>query len=143
MVKLIYSLKIYLFRSQFHLSPREMTGIQELNVFVVRLYLKAWFTCTVPASAPRNDLQLIKNLVSYSAVNKHVANSTTKSFMRHLWYLNEQLIGLAFFDASLSIEEKAELVSALSTESNEEVPPSRVTMTESDVTQGMLSHFVT
>src|SRR5262249_49853891 len=35
MAKLIYCLKIYLFRSQFNLTARELQGLREFNVFVL------------------------------------------------------------------------------------------------------------
>ena len=63
--------------------------------------------------------------------------------MHHLWYLNEELIDLAFFDSSLSSEEKAKLVTAPSTESGKEVPRSRLILNKSEVVQKMLSDFVT
>ena len=39
MAKLIYAFKIDLFRYQFHLLNREMSELQQFNVFVVRMYL--------------------------------------------------------------------------------------------------------
>jgi hypothetical protein len=59
MAKIIRSSKIYLFRSQFHLTPAELTGLQQFNAFTVKLYLKAWYTCMSATAAPRNDLQLL------------------------------------------------------------------------------------
>lgn len=44
MAKLIYSLKIYLFRSQFKLTSKELRGLRQFSQFVVTVYLKAWFT---------------------------------------------------------------------------------------------------
>jgi len=44
MAKIIYSLKIYLFRSQFRLTKTELAGLQQFNSFTVKLYLKAWYT---------------------------------------------------------------------------------------------------
>src|SRR5207244_2772563 len=60
MAKVIYSLKIFLFRSQFKLTEREHLGLRRFNVFVMKVYLKAWFTCQCPTSAPRNDLSMIQ-----------------------------------------------------------------------------------
>ena len=144
MAKIIYAFKIDLFRYQFHLSNREMAGLQQFSVFVVRLYgILARYTCTAYASASRNDLQFCKDLVAYHVVNKPVANTAIKSFMHHLWYLNEELIDLAFFHSSLSSEEKAKLRAALSTESDSEMQPSRLILNESEIAQKLLSDFVT
>ena len=77
--------------------------------------------------------------MAYHVVNKPATNAALQSFMHHLWYWNEELIGLAFFDSSLSSEEKAKLVAARSTESDKEVPPSRLILNESEIAQKMLS----
>lgn len=96
MAKIIYSLKIFLFRSQFKLTERELLGLHRFNVFVMKVYLKAWFTCQCPASAPRNDLSLLKNIEAYKTLDVSVATVAMKSFSNHLWYISETLIGLAF-----------------------------------------------
>lgn len=58
MAKLIYCLKIFLFRSQFRMTARELSALGHFNTFVLKVYLKAWFTCACASSAPQNDLQL-------------------------------------------------------------------------------------
>jgi len=142
MAKLIYSLKIYLFRSQFRLTKAELSGLQQLNAFTVKLYLKAWYTSMSSTAAPRNDLQLLKDLVTYSVINKAISCSATKTFMRHLWYLSETLVGLAFFDSEISDDEKVQMVAALS-KCGEDNPAPRVeSLNESTVCQLTLSHFV-
>jgi hypothetical protein len=113
MSKLIYCLKIDLFRSQFHLSARELQGLREFNIFVVRVYLKVWYTCQSPTSAPRNDLQLLKQLIAYKTTNETIAIAAITSFSRHLWYLSETLVGLSLFDSAISEEMKAEMVTAM------------------------------
>ena len=40
MCKIIYSLKIYLFRSQFNLTASELKGLRIINNFIVEIYLK-------------------------------------------------------------------------------------------------------
>ena len=97
MAKLIYCLKIYLFRSQFHLTIRELAGLQQFNIFVMQVYLKAWCTCRCTTSASRSDLKLLKERVEYETINKSVAKTDMKSFSGHLWYPSETLIGRAFF----------------------------------------------
>jgi hypothetical protein len=131
-----------LFRSQFCLTAAELAGLQQFNAFTVKLYLKAWFTCMSSTCAPRNDLQLLKDLVAYSAVNKPVAQAATKTLMRHLWYLSETLVGLAFFDSEVSVTEKIEMVAALSTPGKDSLAPRVESLDESTVSQLTLSHFV-
>ena len=86
MAKLIYCLKIYLFRSQFILTGREFSGLMEFIVFVIQIYLKAWCTCQSPALATLKDLQLLKQLWSYKTTNESVAMAAIQSFTNHLWY---------------------------------------------------------
>ncbi len=119
MAKLIYSMKIFLFRSQFRLTAREMSGLSHFNSFVLKVYLKAWFTCACASSAPRNDLQLLCELENYKKINESVANAAIKSFSGHLWYLSETLVGLAFFDSEVSNEMKSAMVAALDIETTD------------------------
>ena len=46
--KIIYSMKIWIFRAQFKLTTRETNGAQEICLFGIRVYLEAWFTATCP-----------------------------------------------------------------------------------------------
>jgi hypothetical protein len=67
-------LKIY-FHSQFHLTAFELQSRRDFKAFVLQVYLKAWYTCQCPMSAPWNDLQLLKQLVAYKAANETVATA--------------------------------------------------------------------
>lgn len=87
-----------------------MIGLRELNLFVVIDYLEAWFTATDPVVAPRTDLQLLKNLCSYTEVSEVVASLAQAAFRNHLWYLSELCIALAFFDSKVRHEEKRKMV---------------------------------
>ncbi len=113
MAKLIYCLKIYIFRSQFKLTQHELSGLHSINVFIVRIYIKAWYTCPSPSSAPRNDLQLLKDLVEYKKVNSVIAQAALKSFAGQLWYLSEWLVGMALFDPIVSVDTKLTIVDAM------------------------------
>lgn len=142
MAKIIYSLKIYLCRAQFRLTAAELRGLQQFNAFTVKCYLKAWYTCMSPTAAPQNDLQLLQDLFAYRAVNKEVASAATKSFMRHLWYLSETLVGLAFFDSGILASEKVLMVAALSKPGNDSPAPRVGSLDESTISQLTLSDFV-
>ena len=41
MSKVIYSLKVWMFKSQFDLRPKEVKGLRDICIFSTRLYLKA------------------------------------------------------------------------------------------------------
>jgi len=139
MSKIIYSLKIYIFRSQFRLTARELSSLGQFNTFVIKVYLKAWFTCACAASAPQNDLQLLRELESYKKQHESVAKAAIKSFSGHLWYLSEILVGFAFFDSAVSAEVKSAMVKAL--DKNTTDHPRRIAFTPT-VTQKQLSDFV-
>lgn len=62
--------------------------------------------------APRNDLQLLKELVEYKNINRLISAATLKTFARHTWYLGEILIGFSFYDEGVSVEKK-KMVTAL------------------------------
>lgn len=139
MAKLIYSLKIFLFRSQFQLTKRELSSLSHFNTFIVKIYLKAWFTCTCAASAPQNDLNLLIDLESYKTTHEAVAKAALKSFSGHLWYLSEILVGLAFFDNEVSTENKSAMVTALDKQTTDH--PLRIAFNAS-LPQKQLTEFV-
>ncbi|KYM96054.1 hypothetical protein ALC62_13305 [Cyphomyrmex costatus] len=116
MAKALYSLKIFLFRSQFHLSARELSGLREICIFIIKLYVKAWFTSTLAISAPNRDLGFLKALHLYKSENAIVAQAALKKFSNHLWYLNHELVALGFFDPDVSVESKLKMVGALNAE---------------------------
>ncbi|KAG0719104.1 hypothetical protein GWK47_007383 [Chionoecetes opilio] len=65
MAKLIYAVKIYLFRGQANLTARESAGILRYVKFIVSVYVPAWYAAPSSTSAPANDLALLKDLVGY------------------------------------------------------------------------------
>ena len=84
MSKVIYALKVYMFRRQFKLTAREENGLRQIAVFVCRLYAKAWTLAPEAAAAPRHDLQLLKDLTAYMDVNRDVAKAALTKLQRHL-----------------------------------------------------------
>ena len=97
MAKVIYCIKIYLFRQQFDITEREEKALLEFNLFSALLYMPAWFQCSFPAEAPLNDLQLLQSLEGYKSINKKIGDAASSAMMRHTWYLSECLVGLSFF----------------------------------------------
>jgi len=113
MAKALYSLKIYRFRNQFHLTVRENKGLRDVCLFILRLYIEAWFTALLAISAPSNDLKLIQALAEYRNENSVVSEAASSKFCSHLWYLSEELVGLAFYDPAVPTETKRRMVQAL------------------------------
>lgn len=101
------------FPVSLQLTARELSSLGHFNTFVLKIYLKAWFTCACASSAPQNDLQLLCELESYKESHEAVAKAAMKSFSGHLRYLSEILVCLAFFDSAVSAELKSAMVTAL------------------------------
>ena len=112
MAKTIYALKIYMFREQFNLTTRETNGLRKFCIFVIRLYIKPWFTATNPIRAPKNDLDFLESL-SCIDVDENIRKTVLSKFCNHLWYLGEELVSLAFFDPTIDVETKRRMVSNL------------------------------
>ena len=55
------------------------------------------------ASAPANDLELLKSLQQYYSINAVVAKATSQKMSNHLWYLAPEIVRLALFDSEVSI----------------------------------------
>jgi hypothetical protein len=97
MAKIIYGLKIFLFRAQFKLKAKEFQGLKNFNHFIVTIYIRYWYESPVERFAPLNDLHLLQELVRYKQNHVAVSEATIQVFYRHLWYLSERLVSLAFF----------------------------------------------
>lgn len=106
MSKALYALKIFMFLKFFQLSKVDIDALTYFCSFVVRFYVKAWTRCTRAVEAPQNDLNFMKGIHAYAAIDPVTSKVIFKKFGTHLWYLAEETIALAFFDDNVSIEEK-------------------------------------
>lgn len=143
MSKVLYSLKIFMFRKQFTLNAREANGLKDFSIFAVSIYLKAWITAPLPSSAPRNDLELLKAMLKYEDTHPNISKSVVKKFSNHLWYLSEELAALALFDSEVDAAAKREMVSAMKQEEGLEDPPQRIKVDLKSLPQKTLASFVT
>lgn len=122
MAKAIYCLKIYLFRNQFSLTDLERKAIEDICLFIINIYVKAWFNAHEPTLAPNQDLQLLKSLVQYRIIDKEVADKALSKIINHLWYLNSEQVAFSFFDDTLEKNVKTSMVRKLwAEEENDEV----------------------
>ena len=142
MAKAIYSLKIWMFKGQFQLTPTDESGLKAICMFTVCIYIKVWFTAGVALSAPRIHLQLLKDLNRYQDKNHVTANAALRKILGHLWYLSEELVALAFFDDQVPNETKRKMVSALQNSVAKE-PVKRPTLDISLISVKKLEDFVT
>ena len=74
---------------------------------VALLYAKYWHEDFLATKAQRNDQAFISRLMLFP--NSLVANIALKAIKQHLWYLAEELVGLAFFDSDLDHETKMKM----------------------------------
>ena len=84
MNKVIYSLKVWLYRGQIKLTTKEKKGITEVAIFVLRLHLKAWMEAPLTACAPNNDLHLLKALMKYENINKTIPKAASTKLASHM-----------------------------------------------------------
>lgn len=108
MSKAIYSLKVWMLRMQFKLTPREEKGLREICIFVVLLYVKAWIWAALGCFPPRP--RNAENTAEYH--NKIIAEATVSKFRLHLWNLLEELVALALFDPLVTTATKRVIVEA-------------------------------
>lgn len=111
MGKTVYSFKIFMFRAQFSLTPRELKAFRNICIFLADVYVKYWYGCEKAIQAPNRDLILMKSIVGYH--DQQTSSALIKKFRRHLWYLSEELVAFAFFDTEVSLEMKREMIVAL------------------------------
>ena len=130
MSKLIYALKIFLFRGQFKLTKAMEKNLTRFVLFIVTLYVPAWYEAPLAARAPAQDLAFYRSLVSYE--DEEIAREASKAFGRHLWYISEELVSLALFDVRTTLEEKRLIVTAFGRDGAED-PPKRISL-EPDLT---------
>ena len=100
------------FQNQFKITQTESKNLEEVCKFIASIYVKHWFSASDAASAPRNDLHLLKSLQDYRNINEKIASAALNKIKNHLWYLSEQLIALSFFDDEISIDTKQKMKEA-------------------------------
>lgn len=110
MAKAIYCLKLFIFREEFGMAKEELEAVRDTSVFIVAIYIEAWFSCPLAVKAPNHDLHFFKKLYHYRSIDKQVSTVTLEKFRNHLWYLNPEAAAMSFFDDTLSFEVKRKMV---------------------------------
>lgn len=148
MAKAIYSLKSFMFASQFQPAKEQINALRDVCLFIVKLYVKVWFQCTKASRAPKLDLQFLKDIHAYQSIDKQTSDTILNKFRTQAWYLSEEPIALAFFDDNVTIEEKRNMVRAFNEqpEPNEETRMFKFIFTPSQIhriNEWHLSDFIT
>lgn len=113
MAKVIYCMKIYLFRSEFKMTASERKNLTEFCIFAAHVYVPAWIACPMASDAPVNDLMLFKRIKQYAEINKVVSQAALKKLQNHTWYLGSEMVPLSLFSSKVSDEEKMSIVEAM------------------------------
>ncbi|KAG0712242.1 hypothetical protein GWK47_018916 [Chionoecetes opilio] len=104
MAKVIYTLKITLFREEFALTKHEKRELIRFTTFIVTTYVEPWMSAHCSTSAPATDLASSKP--SPPIATRRSGRASGKVMARHMWYISEELVGLSLFDEATVVEEK-------------------------------------
>jgi len=105
MAKLIYAMKIYLFRNQqdvLKLTLKEQGQLERFVWFGALLYTKTWISAPCATKAPAGDLQLWLDFRHYENTDPAISTAARKVLENHLWYLSDELVGLSLFSDNVS-----------------------------------------
>lgn len=129
MAKLIYTLKIVLLsglieeqlpRAQIA-TKSQISKLERFAIFTVAVYVPWWLVCPVPASAPLNDLNLIKTLAEFAPHDALLVTNARVALSRHTWYLTEELVPLTLFSSQVNNSTKEDMRKALLCQEGTEV----------------------
>lgn len=91
----------------------------QLNRFVefgALIYSKVWIEVPLATEAPGCDLKLWGDLRKYEAIDSEIGIAGRKVLERHLWYLSDELVGLALFSDRISAGQKSKIIAGMKNE---------------------------
>lgn len=106
MNRMIYCIKIYLYRNQSRIGIEDLTNIRDFLYFSIKIYLKFWFQTSFVCMAPQNDLLFIKKTLAEKNKIPNIVDAVSRKLENHLWYLNGVNVALAFFDDNVKANTK-------------------------------------
>ncbi|GBL92718.1 hypothetical protein AVEN_119108-1 [Araneus ventricosus] len=112
MSKLIYGIKIYLYRNQkdvVNLTKREETQLEKFVKFGALIYTKVWIAAPLASEALFIDLKPWKDLKEYELFDFKISNAAKCILVRHLWYLSDELVRFALFSDIVLSPEKDDM----------------------------------
>ena len=89
-----------------------------------------------------NDFLLLTTLLDYSSIHAAISKATSEKLAKHLWYLSESLVGLAFFDSQVNSSTKRLMVRAMK-EKSTPLHSKKVTVILESFREKKLEDFVT
>lgn len=143
MAKAIYTLKMYLFRGQLDFVSEVEEKLRDVCIFIVKLYLKAWFTAPLAHKAPNCDLEFAKKVIEYEKIDSDISDAVLDKIKNHLWYLTPENAALSFFDDEVSTDEKRKMVEALAKENSSNEGIKRLKLSDlKDLQKKEISDFI-
>lgn len=97
------------------------------------------YSAPYAASASREDLQLVRRLYQFSAVNQNASDVALAKISGHFWYLSEELIALAIFDDGLPHKERQALAHSIMNRTGDEEPGKKLIVSAQDLVNTRLS----
>lgn len=113
MGRILYCIKIYLYRSQLVMEDSVLDSIRRFLVFFLKSYIENWFKAGIAISSPYNDLKMLKNISELREILPTSAEAALQKLLKHLWYLSETVVALSFFDDDVPNVIKEQMVARL------------------------------
>ena len=149
MSKIIYSIKIALFRDQLHdvFKLELLKKITTLVTFLTLFYVQYWFCSTSAVNAPELNLNLLKLLeeAKYKVKDTDMLEMITAAYSKltnHLWYLSERLVPFSMFSHRVSDTEKSAMAKVLLKCNRENKPNSQQMPITDTFGKKKLRHFI-
>ncbi|CAH1107405.1 unnamed protein product [Psylliodes chrysocephalus] len=98
------------------LTETEQNALCDICIFIVSVYIEAWFCAPSAAKAPYQDFTVLSKLFAYQAIDRDISQVALQKLSNHLWYLSPEVVALAFFDPNVPFESKIKMVNALNRE---------------------------
>ena len=113
-------------------------------VFLLSLYVRAWFTAPDAIAAPYHDLQFLQSLKRYRDIHPAISKPAVNKFTGHIWYLNEEQKVLALFDPAVPPDtERAMLQAIVEDEKGIGIKgPKHIQIADETIKQAYLTKFV-
>ena len=82
-------------------------------VFLLSLYVRAWFTAPDTITALCHDLQFLQSLKRYRDIHPAISKPAANKFSGHVWYLDEEQKALALSDQAVPPDTERAIVQAI------------------------------
>lgn len=113
MSKAIYFLKVVQLKMQFMMLSHKLEALIAVGLFVSLVYIRGWSRIAIASKAAAVDLEFLSDMEAFARLGYSYGNAACKATSPQLWYITETHIAMAFFDAEVAHEDKAQMVASL------------------------------